>query len=206
MQHDTASSRSLVAGPYRADAVGAPFKVYLTDGYTIRETLGEKIVTITDLPGLIATVVQRRVLHPRKLTGDELKFLRTALRVKSKTVAGAIDLSPEHYSRCEAGIKLLSPQTEKTLRMYMYLSSMLRDQEVQNLLKTHPATTSVPEKKAKKALAAFAKVFMEMKIEPVADAEDDLEFTFYWRDPNRQEPSGSDNEPEWETEPPLMAA
>lgn len=206
MQHDTAGSGRPVAGRYRADLIGAPFAVYLTGGYTVREGLGDQLVTIIDLPGLIATVVQLRVLHPRKLSGPELKFLRTALRAKSKTIADAIDLTPEHYSRCETGQKVLSPTTEKTLRAHAFLSSMLRDQEVQDLLKTPPTSLPVPKKKAEKALAAFTKIFMEMKIESVADTQEELVFTCGRRERNRQEISGSDNGPEWETEEPKKVA
>src|SRR5690606_39098406 len=81
----------------------------------------------TDLPGLIAAIVKSRVLHPRKLSGDDLKYIRSALALKSSEVAAALDLTPEHYSRCENGTKTLSSATEKFYRMFVYLEASCRD-------------------------------------------------------------------------------
>jgi DNA-binding transcriptional regulator YiaG len=210
MQHDTAASSSAVAGRYCADVIGAPFKVYLADGYTITQRLGEEIISIKDLPGLIAAIVQARVLHPRKLSGADLKFIRIALRMKSKTVADALELTPEHYSRCESGPKSMSAATEKTYRAFVFLSSILRDEAVQKILKTSDPleTPSVSPKKAEKTFAAFTQVFMGMKIKPVADATEELAFSFSWRGPNQhKDPCGDGNEAEWEkVEPKPIAA
>lgn len=189
MQPDTATGSHGAAGHYSADELGAPFKVYLEKGYKVERRLGDEFVTITDLPGLIAAVVQTRVMHPRKLSGEELKFIRTALRIKSKEVADLIDLSPEHYSRCESGEKTLSPNTEKAYRVIVYLHSFVKDRAVQEVLnlKTLPEPHEISSGQAKEALTAFMKVFMEMKIKPVAPADEKLEFWFTRRSPNKTE-------------------
>src|ERR1700738_2011503 len=122
MQHDFKDGGP-VAGHYFAKSLGAPFKVYLANGVEtkIDPISGKAMTSIIDLPGLIAAVVRSRVSHPRKLAGDDLKFIRSALHLKSKGLAAALELSPEFYSRCESGHKAMSPTTEKLYRGYAYL-------------------------------------------------------------------------------------
>ncbi len=87
---------------YEVDTLGAPFKVVVLDCVskkTDQET-GKVLTTIPDLVGLIKAVVRSRVTHPRKLNGQELKFIRNALGIKANVVAAFFDMSPEHLSRC----------------------------------------------------------------------------------------------------------
>jgi hypothetical protein len=111
MQHDCWGGGSPVAGHYYAESLGAPFKIYLTNGVETKVILGKTVTSIIDLPGLITAVVQSRVLHPRKLSGPDLKYIRSALCLKSKELAAALDLSPEHYSRLENGERTMSVAT-----------------------------------------------------------------------------------------------
>src|SRR6266446_724740 len=103
-QHERYVNPRTVA-KYELDTLGAPFKVTLLDSVTlgVNPTTGKEMVNVPDLVGLLNAVVRRRVTHPRKLNGDELKFIRNALGVKAILLARFLEMSPEHLSRCEAG-------------------------------------------------------------------------------------------------------
>jgi hypothetical protein len=203
MQHDDFGAGGPVAGHYLADKLGAPFKVYLASGVLrAPDPVSGKITTdITDLPGLIAAVVRSRVLHSRKLSGADLRFIRQGLCLKSKTLAAAVDLTPEHYSRCETGQKTMSAATEKVYRCYTCLLTFARDQEVQHMIREQRAGKAKPvsTETGQKALAAFQKLFFEMEINPVYDPDEELEFTFWRRCPGHS-PCGDDDDAEWDVD------
>jgi hypothetical protein len=205
MQHDFVGS-SPVAGHYHAKSLGTPFKVYLANGFEINADplSGKETLAITDLSGLIATVVRTRVLHDRKLSGDDLKFIRSALRVKSKDIAELIDMTPENYSRCESGLRTMSITTEKVYRANVFLMSVLNDMTVRDALSNRPPAPDkeVSAKKAQKAYEAFQKIFLKMKISPFCEAGEDLVFVFSRGPrPNRDTPRGNEDS-EWQNEQP----
>jgi hypothetical protein len=182
MQHDFDSG--LVAGHSCAKSLGAPFKVFLANGVERnRNPITGKIETsITDLPGLIAAVVRARVLHPRKLSAADLRFIRSALCLRSKDLAAGVDLTKEHYCRCESGQKVMSVTTEKVYRANAYLISIRRDKNIRNAVRQEqqkePEKKISPEK-ATKAIEEFQKLFLETKIRPVYNVDDELKFFFY---------------------------
>ena len=100
---------------YDAKVLGAPFPVFLVNGFETKiDPATKKTLTeIHDLPGLLAAVVKARIFHEQKLAGPDLKFIRSALCVKSGVLAKMIGVTPEHYSRCEAGTKVMSAAQEK---------------------------------------------------------------------------------------------
>jgi hypothetical protein len=203
MQHDFVGS-SPVAGHYHAKSLGAPFKVYLANGFEIKPdpTSKKPETTITDLPGLIASVVRTRVLHDRKLCGQDLKFIRSALQIKAKELAGCIEMTAENYSRCESGQRTMSITTEKVFRANVFLMSFLNDGNI--IKKATEAMDKSEDKevspeKARKAYAAFQKIFLEMKISPVCDAEEELIFVFSRGARSADTPRGNDD-PEWQSE------
>jgi DNA-binding transcriptional regulator YiaG len=205
MQHDFAGSP--VARDY-GDVIGTPFKVFLSSGVTETCDLatGKAMTEIVDLPGLIASILHARVLHPRKLSGDDLKYIRSALRMRSAEVAEVLDVSPEHYSRCEAGTKTLSSSAEKSYRMYVYLQAACRHTAVQKHL-SEAQTVKCSAEEAKEMVDAFRSVFLEMKIQHIFDAGDTLEFSFSWRCHRNDEPSDCGKEDgKWRKEPQLKAA
>jgi transcriptional regulator with XRE-family HTH domain len=107
---------------YEADLLGAPFTVMLES--SVREescvSCGAKLKTfVPDLEGLLHAVAITRALTPRKLVGEEIKFLRNAMGWKAKDVAKYLELGPEHLSRCENGSKTLSPLAEKWFRLFV---------------------------------------------------------------------------------------
>lgn len=204
MQHD------LVGGPVAQDytsLLGTPFKVFLSNGVTVKSnTITRKEKTeITDLPGLIAALVKARVMHPRKLSGEDLKYIRSALALKSSEAAKALDMTPEHYSRCEHSVRALSSAAEKFYRMFVYLEASRRDKSISEMSKAEKAK-AIDAETAKKAIDAFQKVFLEMKIQHIYSAEDVLEFCFFRRECVPECEGCEDDDGEWQSETERHAA
>lgn len=127
------SDQLLVVPEYAADDLGVPFKVVLVDSVKqlIDADTGEvKQVIIPNLRGLIECVAITRILQPRKLSGDEIKFIRKAFKFPAKRIAEMIDVSPEHLSRCEAGERTLSAGAEKCLRASMFIDQIEKLEEL----------------------------------------------------------------------------
>lgn len=182
MQHDFEVSP--VAQDYSGD-LGTPFKVFLSGGVTseVDKATGRTMTGFVDLPGLLGAVLRSRVLHPRKLSGEDLKFIRSALRMRSHEVASVLELTPEHYSRCESGTKTLSASSEKNYRMFVFLEATWRNKHVQDkLTKDREENKSADPEEAKKVLAAFRRVFVEMKIQHIYPVGEDLEFSLIRRE------------------------
>lgn len=194
MQHD------FVGGPVAQDfgeVLGAPFKVFLSNGVLTKFKKGKAMTEIDDLPGLIVSVVQSRALHPRKLSGEDLKFFRTALCKRSNEIAEALDLTPEHYSRCETGTKTLSSSTEKFYRMYSFLEAGCKDKALQDA-----PPVECNSEQAKEALDAFRQVFLNMKIHHIYPVGEELEFHFIRRARRASEccPASGDDDGKWQKE------
>lgn len=212
MQHD------FEGGPVAKDygeLLGTPFKVFLSNGVTTTfdEVSGSPSVEIVDLPGLIARTVQARALHPRKLSGDDLRYIRSALCLRSNAVAETLDVSAEHYSRCEAGTKTLSSSAEKLYRMKVFLLAACKHEVFQDLLRSEPISNDAVElnseksDEGKKALLTFQKAFIEMKIEHIYPAGDELTFSFSRRSRTVDEcPDCPDDDGKWQREPERDAA
>lgn len=128
IQHRGAKE-SCVVDRFEADDIGAPFKVVLHHSVKVElDDAGEiASYTIPDPDGLIRTVVFTRVLHRRKLSGADIKFIRRALGMKQKDLAQRIETTPEHLSRCEAGSLVMSATTEKLLRIYALKTAVKLD-------------------------------------------------------------------------------
>ncbi len=197
--------RPVAAEPYDAKVLGAPFQVLLAEGFRKKTDpiSGKEKITIDDLGGLIAKVVQTRVLHRRKLSGADLKFIRSALCVKSGELAKILDLTPEHYSRCEAGTKVMSGATEKAFRMYAFLSVAKRDITLVDYVPSDDEKAAMSAEDGQKAIEAFRRIFLDMNIFPVHDAGEELVFVFHRRCRSYPEPC-ADDEGEW-IEPPIAA-
>jgi hypothetical protein len=183
---------------YVADLLGAPFSVVLE--HSVREescaSCGKKLATvIPDLEGLIQVVAQSRAMTPRKLTGPELKFLRSALGCKSKEVARKLELAPEHWSRCESGTKVLSPLAEKWFRLFVVLKATPKP-KADHLLNFSKYMKTVD-----------IDAIVDLKIESSWDEADPLVLRFFHRGMEESTPDRS-NPPEqsevtgiWEPEP-----
>lgn len=73
-------------------------------------------VTISNLEGLVATVALARVLHPAKLNGGEILFLRKAMEFTAKELAAQMEVNEQTISRWENDVDPIGAQSEKLLR------------------------------------------------------------------------------------------
>ena len=173
--------------------LNTPFTVILKNSAKqVVDNDGKVIETIIPDPeGLVKAVAQARVLHKYKLSGAELKFLRSALALKSKELARAIAVTSEHMSRLEAGDKVLSPQSEMLVRIYTFVSIV-----------------TFTKQKMGEAAILVAKVFGKLSITPchLIDEKIVLYFERIARTPSAGDPGDSDSDGLWEEPPNPIAA
>jgi DNA-binding transcriptional regulator YiaG len=170
VQHGGAVDTRVVE-KFEAMDIGAPFKVILSDAVqaSFDMATGEMIsYSIPDLDGLLGKVVLSRILHPRKLSGADVKFVRKALGVKQKDLATKIELNPETLSRMEAGGQPLGPGSEKLLRIFALKTAFKIDR-----LKACDEKTRLED--------AMDRVFDNLKPTSVFDVVDELVFQFSYR-------------------------
>jgi DNA-binding transcriptional regulator YiaG len=173
-QHDVSADVNVVPA-YEVDTIGAPFRVTLKDSVVIRKDpdRGKEIVCIPDPIGMVHTVARSRAVHPRKLSGPDIVFLRKALGLRGKQLASYLDISPEHYSRCEAGTKVFSSATERLFRLFVFVASFYEAPEQLLAKMEAPDIAIEPVRKpnvneANESLGnQFLKYFMTMKIQSV---------------------------------------
>ncbi|WP_430911118.1 hypothetical protein [Methylobacterium sp. sgz302541] len=208
-QHELATSVRVVP-QYNVDTLGAPFKVTLASSAIVENdpVTGEEIVTIPDVVGLICAVVRCRVLHPRKFNGEEIRFIRNSLGVKARSLAEFLDMTPEHFSRCEAGARTMSVLSEKHLRLFAFFATFHRDpQEVLSRVE-EVAELELKEHKAQPVMEKFVHLFFSMKIQTMFDPKDEIHFNLVRRarDLNVYMPSrATSDDCEWSPETPLAA-
>ena len=106
------------------------------------------------------------VLNKRKLSGKEIHFLRKAIKAKQKELARRIfEMSAEHLSRCESGAMVMSPTSEKLLRIYALKTAW-------KLQKLEPC------EETRKLEQMLDRLFDMMKPVSVFDPDDVLELHF----------------------------
>lgn len=165
-QHGIESAR--VVDQFEATDLGAPFKVVLHDSVKVVSdaNTGEIVsYTIPDPDGLFRAIALVRILHARKLSGPDIKFLRKAVGLKQKELAKAIELSPEHLSKCEAGFLPVGPGSEKLLRIFLF----------KTVIKHHKIKDCEEKWKLDEALD---KLFDHIKPVPAHDATEELVLRF----------------------------
>ena len=208
-----AQHKRRVVERYEIDTLGAPFKVTLLNcvTLTVDPQTGDEKINVPDVAGLIGTVVRARVSHPRKLNGKEIRFVRNALGLKAGQLAKFLGMGPEHFSRCEAGKKVMAEVSEKMFRLFAYLATHFPDpQELltqisdgqANIDKGLEATAKKPIETAKK----FMEQFLMIKIQSVFDpVELNFELRRIETSDSNAPPIDEENEEEWEIEPRQMA-
>lgn len=179
VQSSEQSKQGHVAEEFSAVDLGAPFQVILHNCVEVQLDKTEKIVSykIPDLDGLLRTVVMSRILHPRKLNGPDIKFIRKAISLKQKDLAGKIGISPEHLSRCEGGDMPLAPSTEKLLRVYMLKTAWKLNKLLNRLEDVEDKIEGLGEKRAELE-DALDRLFDEIPSGALHLAEDELAFHF----------------------------
>lgn len=196
-QHDQTALTNVVPA-YEVDTLGAPFQVTLVDSVQIKmdEDTGKEMVLIPDFVGMVNAVARCRAIHPRKLSGDEIVFLRKALGIKAKALATYLDISPEHLSRCEAKSKVLSSASERMLRLFVFLATFY--ESPQDLLAKLEGSVDMaePTRKAKASSndlgEAFLQYFLTLKIQTIFAANESLHFRLERTSIRNQPPSASE--------------
>lgn len=185
MTNKTHGTYAHVVDQFEVTDLGAPFKVLLLNCVkVVTDDIGEFVsYTIPDPDGLLRTVVLSRILHRRKLSGQEIKFLRKALGLKQKEVAKGMDLSVEHVSKCETGKLTLPASSETLLRLF--------------LLKTAIKHHKIKDSEAKAKLEGFLDQLFDEPPVSVFDASDELTFCFH-RAISKARPDNDDDEPEYQ--------
>jgi DNA-binding transcriptional regulator YiaG len=100
--------------------VGLPYPVTVRHGIVERfdpatgRVLGHGI---PDLDGLLAAISMVCILHPARLSGQEIRFLRKSLGTSGVALAGELAVDPTAFARCEEQDVPLEEQTERLLRL-----------------------------------------------------------------------------------------
>jgi DNA-binding transcriptional regulator YiaG len=179
----------IVLSEYLAENLGAPFKVILVD--SVRQIVNKKTreVTQTIIPnqrGLLQQIALARICIPRKLSGQEIKFIRKAILIRATVLADQIGVSPEHLSRCEAGERVLSVGTEKCLRISVLLEHFKLPNDAEDVAQENEIT----RKKLimfESAMSRMTSIIKEMNIPAVHKANNEI--CLYFKAVSRSEPN-----------------
>lgn len=180
LQHEVTPSGHVVE-TYNLDTLGCPFEVILKDSVRVvcDEISGKERVQIPDLMGLMGAVVRARALHSRKLNCAELKFIRKSLGVKSKSLAAHLEITAEHYSRCETGQKPMSSTDEKIFRLFSYLATFYSNpQELLEKMGEEVEPERNSNSPTESDFPTPVRRIIGMKIQSVYDSNDRLCFEF----------------------------
>ena len=103
---------------YEDTRLGLPVVLVSSVTETSCEKCGKRLsIIIPDLQGLIAAMATTRITKPRKLSGSDIRFLRKALTLTGKELAGHLDVAPETVSRWENDREPIGTKNERLLRM-----------------------------------------------------------------------------------------
>jgi transcriptional regulator with XRE-family HTH domain len=200
MQHRESTGFRIV-DRYEADSLGAPFKVVLTRSVCVgidKET-GNTRVQIPDLKGLISAVIRLRVTDPVKLAGPDIRFLRRALDLRANKLAAFLDVSAEHYSRWEAGDRVMSSSAERLFRLFAFGATWTKEPSRLLEIPRDSPFVGEPKEKSKEPAKKFFEFFFNMKIDPVRSANEEIEYVLC-RSPQPSEcfDHSKDDEGDWQ--------
>lgn len=194
----TTSTTTSVLPEYVADYLGAPFEVVLSK--SVKQTIdadGNVIETTIPNPrGLLRQVAITRLIHSRKLSGKDIKFVRKALSIKAKELADMIAVSPEHFSRCETDKAVLSPGIEKFLRLSILVDTLKLPAEIEQQIEDADALMKLS--KFRKAFERLQDSIRSMQIEAVYDSHELLRLQFHVIDHSSSNDDGeADSDEDW---------
>ncbi len=108
---------------YEENGLGLPYPIVLINGAEVEtdEATGEEHVHIPDMEQLIAAVALTRILHPWKLDGREVRFIRRAIGMQAKEFAETLGLDPATFSRWENNKFEAGGWADKQVRAYTAL-------------------------------------------------------------------------------------
>ena len=109
---------SLTIERYEESGLGLPYPVVLVNvAQEDRDSAGKRVgVSIPNMEELVAVVAISRALHPYKLHGSEVRFIRQALGMTAKEFAAALAMDAATLSRWENGKQDVGGWADKQVR------------------------------------------------------------------------------------------
>lgn len=105
---------------YEETGLGLPYPIILVRAAEeeIDEATGERIaVSVPNMEGLVAAIAITRALIPQRLDGTEVRFIRHALGMTARDLAGSLDIDPATLSRWENNKDCPGAWADKQVRM-----------------------------------------------------------------------------------------
>lgn len=100
---------------YNYNTAGIPVLLYGITQYRC-DACGETFASIPEVKKLHLLLSKRLCCKPDRLSGDEIRFLRKELKLKSVDFAKILGISPEYLSRLEGDKKRTSEALDKFIR------------------------------------------------------------------------------------------
>jgi DNA-binding transcriptional regulator YiaG len=108
--------------------------IYLLNGYSVDQHDGERHVSVSDIDGLHEAIGRHIVSHRKALATKEIRFLRNTLGLTQAELAARLGNTSQSVARWEKGECEIPGTAEKLLRA-MFLASLLRDEDLEELKK-----------------------------------------------------------------------
>ncbi len=120
--------------------------VWLTNGYTERQTKYGKGVSFQDLEGLTKTICLALIKKPSKLTGAEFRYIRSNMLLSQKSLAKMVGYTEQAVAKWEKTGKI--PKAAEVLIRFIYASKHNGDQKISTMIDTinlidHIANTKI---------------------------------------------------------------
>lgn len=91
--------------------------VWLANGYTLHDVRGKSYISFDDPDGLHAAIAETIAELPRRLKGDEVRFMRTTLKLAQWELARRLGVSDQSVARWEKGRAGVAPEAERLMRL-----------------------------------------------------------------------------------------
>lgn len=131
-----------VVNRYHYTESGLP-NVYI-DGVEVRRCPndGEEVVGFRNLLGLHRAIAGALIAKPKRLTGDEIRFLRKYIGWSGEDFAKHIDATVGTVSRWETGAKLMSRMAESLLRLMVATTAPVPNYDLDQLARLEGDATT----------------------------------------------------------------
>ena len=107
--------------------------VYLVSGFEIRENSDGETVIIHDIDGLHEAVGRLLVSERKRLSGKEIRFLRTELLMSQSGLGALLHVNEQTVARWEKGKTKIPGMADATIRL-LYIEKVGGNAKLSNLL------------------------------------------------------------------------
>ena len=109
--------------------------VYLLDGFKFVNGDRGRSIIIDDIEGLHAAIGQLLTREKKKLSGKEVRFLRTELVMSQRALADLLHVDEQTVARWEKGKTQIPAACDATLRL-LYLEHIGGNEKISTLLRS----------------------------------------------------------------------